>query len=79
MHELKSDKNDLEESIKSYPNDSKFKVKLNKVNVQINKLTAKIESFKADVFRLYETFTRIELNTERLQLAKANSAKPMPD
>ncbi len=38
--------------------------------VKLNDLKRRAEDFKADVFRLYELFTRIPINTERLRLAK---------
>ncbi|RMG85560.1 MAG: hypothetical protein D6714_05735, partial [Bacteroidetes bacterium] len=38
---------------------------------KLDKKRAQLEQLKADVFRLYETFTRIPLNTERLKQAKA--------
>ncbi|MCI5211791.1 MAG: hypothetical protein D3910_24100, partial [Candidatus Electrothrix sp. ATG2] len=37
---------------------------------KLNALQGQLEQFKEEVFRLYKIFTRISVNTERLQLAK---------
>ncbi len=46
-----------------------------KHSAKLNDLRKRLEDFKADVFRLYELFTRIPINTERLRLAKAHFDK----
>lgn len=75
LNELQIDKQELIELITKYPNEDKFKTKLLKVNDDIATQENKIESFKADVTRLYETFNKIEINTERLRLAKEHFYK----
>jgi Tetratricopeptide repeat len=40
-------------------------------SAELAELEQQLEQFKADVLRLYETFTKIEINTERLAQAKA--------
>lgn len=42
-----------------------------KADSELAELKQQLEQFKADVLRLYETFTKIEINTERLAQAKA--------
>ena len=39
---------------------------------KLQELKEQLEEFKSNVFKLYETFTKIEINTERLRLAKAH-------
>jgi len=56
--------------IEKYPEDYDFKMELGEINAEIEGLQEKIESFREDVFRLYETFTKIPINTERLRIAK---------
>lgn len=43
-----------------------------KAAAELEELEKQREQFKENVFRLYETFTRIEINTERLAQAKAH-------
>ncbi|MCY7332310.1 MAG: tetratricopeptide repeat protein [Pseudanabaena sp. CAN_BIN31] len=38
---------------------------------KLQELEKQLEEFKSNVFKLYETFTKIEINTERLRQAKA--------
>jgi tetratricopeptide (TPR) repeat protein len=42
-----------------------------KAAAELEELEQQLEQFKQNVFRLYETFTKIEINTERLKQAKA--------
>ncbi|MEM1308295.1 MAG: tetratricopeptide repeat protein [Cyanobacteria bacterium P01_H01_bin.153] len=42
-----------------------------KAGAELAELEQKLEAFKENVFRLYEIFTRIEIDTERLAQAKA--------
>jgi hypothetical protein len=42
-----------------------------KAGAELEALEQQLEQFKADVLRLYETFTKIEINSERLAKAKA--------
>jgi tetratricopeptide (TPR) repeat protein len=46
-----------------------------KAAAELEELEQQIEQFKEDVLRLYETFTKIEINTERLVQAKAHFDK----
>jgi len=46
-----------------------------KQSKKLNDLKQQLEDFKADVFRLYELFTRIPINTERLRRAKEHFNK----
>ena len=39
---------------------------------KLQELEKQLEEFKSNVFKLYETFTKIEINTERLRQAKAH-------
>ena len=39
---------------------------------RLQELKEQLEEFKSNVFKLYETFTKIEINTERLRQAKAH-------
>ena len=41
-------------------------------SAKLNELVEQEKQFREDVFKLYETFTRIEINTERLVLAQAH-------
>ncbi len=75
LKKLQTQKDKLLERIAKYPEDESFKTELTKVNDDIKEQKQKIESFKADVVRLYETFTKIEINTDRLRLAKAHFDK----
>ncbi|NJO76516.1 MAG: hypothetical protein HC833_23890 [Leptolyngbyaceae cyanobacterium RM1_406_9] len=43
-----------------------------KAAAELEELEQQLEQFKQNVFRLYETFTKIEINTERLKQAKAH-------
>lgn len=43
-----------------------------KAGAELEELEQQKEQLKENVFRLYETFTRIEINTERLAQAKAH-------
>ncbi|NEQ33348.1 MAG: tetratricopeptide repeat protein, partial [Leptolyngbya sp. SIO4C5] len=43
-----------------------------KAGAELEDLEQQLEQFKENVFRLYETFTKIEINTERLAQAKAH-------
>jgi hypothetical protein len=42
-----------------------------KAGAELEALEQQLEQFKADVLRLYETFTKIEINSERLAKARA--------
>ena len=42
-----------------------------KADGELQQLLKRLEQLKEAVFRLYETFTKIEINTERLRQAKA--------
>ncbi|HIK44260.1 MAG TPA: tetratricopeptide repeat protein, partial [Leptolyngbyaceae cyanobacterium M65_K2018_010] len=42
-----------------------------KAGAELEELEQQLERFKTDVLRLYETFTKIEINTDRLIQAKA--------
>lgn len=53
-----------------YPNDEDFKIELLRIAKERQEVEKKLEELKAEVIRLAETFTKIPLNTERLQLAK---------
>ncbi|MFN5856099.1 MAG: tetratricopeptide repeat protein [Pseudanabaenaceae cyanobacterium] len=61
---------ETQESLADVP-DSKPERRL-KLAEKLQELEAQLEEFKANVFKLYETFTKIEINTERLRLAKAH-------
>ncbi|MEM6254719.1 MAG: tetratricopeptide repeat protein, partial [Cyanobacteria bacterium P01_D01_bin.156] len=43
-----------------------------KAGAELEELEQQLEQFKENVLRLYETFTKIEINTERLVKAKAH-------
>ncbi|MDJ0706047.1 MAG: tetratricopeptide repeat protein [Leptolyngbyaceae cyanobacterium MO_188.B28] len=43
-----------------------------KAGAELEALEQELEQFKENVFRLYETFTKIEINTERLAQAKSH-------
>jgi tetratricopeptide (TPR) repeat protein len=43
-----------------------------KLAEKLQELKEQLEEFKGNVFKLYETFTKIEINTERLRQAKAH-------
>jgi hypothetical protein len=72
LKNLQEQKSKLQKKNEQYPDDEDFKADLLKVDGLIEVHEKKIESFKADVSRLYETFTKIEINTERLRLAKGH-------
>lgn len=57
---------ELKEDIKEISNSDRRLIKQQK----LTELTAQLEKFKEDVTRIYETFTKIEVNTEKLRLAK---------
>ena len=46
-----------------------------KLSGRLQELKEQLEEFKSNVFKLYETFTKIEINTERLRQAKAHFDK----
>ncbi|PZV14524.1 MAG: hypothetical protein DCF20_12820 [Pseudanabaena sp.] len=46
-----------------------------KLAEKLQDLKEQLEEFKGNVFKLYETFTKIEINTERLRQAKAHFDK----
>lgn len=71
LTELKTKKNKLREKIVKCPDNENFKADLLKVDADLAEQGQKIESFKANVFRLYETFTKVEINTQRLYFAEA--------
>jgi len=75
LFELKQNQEKLVQRIRTYPDDAEFQQDLIACNVKIADTQQEIEDFKADVFRLYEQFTRIPLNTERLRRAKEHFDK----
>lgn len=75
LTELRERKSKLLEKIKRYPNDDDFKTELLTVDAKVTEQEEKIESFKKDVYRLYETFTKIKIDKERLKLAKERVEK----
>ena len=64
---------DKKESLEDVP-DSKPERRL-KISQKIQVLEKQLEQFKQDVIRLYEIFTKIEINTERLKQAKEHFEK----
>ena len=67
--QLCDDINDEEELLSGIAPD---RLDLRKKHVaKLNDLRKRLDDFKADVFRLYELFTRTPINTERQRLAKA--------
>lgn len=50
--------------------DTLISERINEIQI-LRDLENQLEKFKNDVFRLYQTFTKIEINSERLHLAKA--------
>jgi len=75
LAEQQSEQERLVQRIRKYPDDEEFKLELRACNVKIADTRKEIEDFKENVFRLYELFTRIPINTERLRLAKAHFDK----
>ncbi|WP_395043216.1 tetratricopeptide repeat protein [Flavobacterium sp.] len=57
--------------IEDYSNDNSFKEELKTINIELKKTQDSIESYKASFYKLYEAFSKIEINTERLKLAKS--------
>jgi tetratricopeptide (TPR) repeat protein len=51
------------------------RVKRLTVSQELKEAQNRLEQFKQDVAKLYETFNKIEINTERLKLAKAHFDK----
>ena len=72
LSKLQLQKVKLQANIEKYPNDDDFKIELLEVDWAIGDMESKIDSFKSNVARLYETFTEIEIDTERLRLAKGH-------
>ena len=64
---------DTQESLEDVPA-SKPERRL-KLAEKLQELKEQLEEFKSNVFKLYETFTKIEINTERLRQAKAHFDK----
>ena len=75
LNELKTQQAKLQRHIAKYPDDKDFRIELQKIVADIDQQASKIESFKTDVLRLYENITKIEINTERLRLAKVHFDK----
>jgi tetratricopeptide (TPR) repeat protein len=61
---------DTKESLEDVP-ESKRERRF-KLADKLQELEKQLEEFKSNVFKLYETFTKIEINTERLRQAKAH-------
>ncbi len=61
---------ETKESLEDVP-ESKLERRF-KLADKLQELEKQLEEFKSNVFKLYETFTKIEINTERLRLAKAH-------
>ncbi|MBE0637319.1 MAG: tetratricopeptide repeat protein [Bacteroidales bacterium] len=72
---LQQQKRECQARIEKYPDDESFRQDLLRVDIETEDIKSKVESFKQDVFRLYDTFTSINVNTERLRLAKAHFDK----
>jgi tetratricopeptide (TPR) repeat protein len=72
---LQQQKRECQARIEKYPDDESFRQDLLKVDIETEEIKSKVESFKQDVFRLYDTFTSININTERLRQAKAHFDK----
>lgn len=70
---LVSEINDTKEILDSLP-ESKTELRL-KHSGKLNDLEKQLTDFKQNVFSLYETFTKIPINTDRLRLAKAHFDK----
>ncbi len=68
---LQKRKSDCQARIDKYPDDESFRQDLLSTDNEIKILKSEVESFKQDVFRLYDTFTNINISTERLRLAKS--------
>ena len=75
LKKLQAQKANVQERIVKYPNDEGFASDLLTVNEELTEQEDKIDSFIRDVSRLYEIFNKIEINTERLRLAKAHFDK----
>ncbi len=75
LAELQEQKNKALKKIEKYPDDDEFRVELFKTEGKIKELNAQMESFRQDVIRLAETFSKIVINTERLQKAKEHFEK----
>ncbi len=67
---LQNRKKKIQKRIEQYPNDNDFKIELSYITEELNKYETQIEDYKSNVIKLYETFTKIEVNSERLQQAK---------
>lgn len=75
LTEQQSEQERLVQRISKYPDDEEFKLELRACNAKIADTRKEIEDFKENVFRLYEQFNRIPINTERLRQAKAHFDK----
>ena len=71
----KEERDKIVKRIKTYPTDESFKKDLITINLEIEETEKNIESFKTNVGRLYESFSKIEINTERLRQAKTHFDK----
>ncbi|NTW48742.1 MAG: tetratricopeptide repeat protein [Chlorobiales bacterium] len=68
--ELNDNCDEAEQTVKDYPGDDRFKLRLSEIAQKRSEVKKKIEALKQEVLKLAEDFTRIPLNTERLRLAK---------
>lgn len=68
--ELQAQFEQTQKKTEQYPDDKDFGSQLRDIAKKLREKGKKLEEFKAEVIRLAETFAKIPLNIERLQLAR---------
>ncbi len=63
-----------QQKIERYPDDEDFKAELLTISEERNEIHKKLDDLKKEVIRLAETFTKLPINTERLNLAQQHFA-----
>lgn len=65
----------IQERVEKYPDDKDFPQEALKVSAEINEKEQELEWLKHEVVKLAEVFNKIEINTDRLKIAKEHFEK----